>query len=85
MAAIMSSCKDDIEVQVPDEVPPAERASTVFDAKFLNDGTIKDVSMISSPVITMNGRNLTTYRHDAFGDYIAHFNNKPGETTYDSY
>ena len=85
MAAIMSSCKDDIEIHVPDEVPPAERASMVFDAKFLNDGTIKDVSMISSPVITMKGRNLTTYRHDAFGDYIAHFNNKPGETTSDSY
>lgn len=85
MAAIISSCKDDIEIQVPDDVLPAETACTVFDAKFMNDGTVKDVSTFSSPVITMSGRNLMTYKNDAVGDYVAHFKNKAGENTSNSY
>lgn len=55
------------------------RRGLMLDVVFNADGSAKDMSSYKRNVLPQNGSNLVTYYDETFGNYIARFNNNPGE------
>ncbi len=57
----------------------------LLDVVFNEDGSAKDISPMRMTVKKMDGSQLITYYNEAYGRYVAHFNNSLGTSTSSSF